>query len=252
MERSHILYWIWLSLCFVPGSRNADLLLEHFGENAKSIFEADDAEYDRLDLTESVKKRLRSKDSAEAKRIYYWCREHGVRLLAYDDPAFPDRLRHIAHRPVLLYASGREIDLPNNLMIAMVGTRRISSYGSRTAYAISYDLARAGAVVVSGMALGVDAVCHGAALDAMGDTVAILGCGIDIAYPKQNPHRVQAGNAPDARELSRAQPADQRHFAGNAGGRSRRAERRNDHRASRQGAGAGSFRPARNGGRAEQ
>ena len=186
MSRSHVLYWIWLSLCFSPGSKASDILLQAFDENAQNIFDAPDEAYDSLDLSEEVKEKLRNKDSAEARRIYFWCRDHGVRLLAYDDPDFPERLKTIGHRPVLLYAQGRHIDMNGNLLLAMVGTRRMSSYGKRTAYEISHDLCRAGAVVVSGMALGVDAVCHRAALDAEGETIAVLGCGVDIAYPKQN------------------------------------------------------------------
>ena len=186
MARSHILYWLWLSLCLAPGSKYADLLLEYFDEDAKRIYDADDETIDRLEIGDELKAKLKNKSSAEAKKIYYWCRERGVRLLAYDDPAFPERLKTIGRKPVLLYCKGREIDLNDNLLIAMVGTRRMTSYGKRTAYSISYDLARAGAVVVSGMALGVDGVCHQGALDALGDTVAILGCGIDIAYPKEN------------------------------------------------------------------
>ena len=186
MSRCHVLYWIWLSLCISPGSRASDLLLEYFDEDAQKIYKAGKADYDRLDLSEDVKARLLLKSSEEAKHIYYYCKERGIRLLAYDDPAFPGRLRRIGRRPVLLYCKGRNIDLNDNLMVAMVGTRNMSSYGKRSAYTIAYDLCSAGAVVVSGMALGIDAICHRGVLDASGDTVAVLGCGVDVTYPKQN------------------------------------------------------------------
>jgi DNA processing protein len=186
MARSHILYWIWLSLCISPGSKASDILLEYFEESAQKIYEASKEEYDKLDLSEDVKARLMMKGSEEARQVLFWCNDHGVRLLAYDDPAFPMRLRRIGRRPVLLYCKGKEIDFNDNLLIAMVGTRRMTSYGQRSAYTISHDLSCAGAVVVSGLALGVDAVCHKGALDAGGDTVAVLGCGIDITYPKEN------------------------------------------------------------------
>lgn len=89
MSRCHVLYWIWLSLCISPGSRASDLLLEYFDEDAQKIYEAGKADYDRLDLSEDVKARLLLKSSEEAKHIYYYCKERGIRLLAYDDPAFP-------------------------------------------------------------------------------------------------------------------------------------------------------------------
>ncbi len=186
MSHSHILYWIWLSLCVSPGSKDSDILLEYFDESAQKIYEAEDQEYDLLDLAEDVKARLKRKDSEEARKIFYWCREHDVQILAYDDPQFPARLRRIGKRPVLLYCKGKKMDFNDNLLLAMVGTRRMSSYGERTAYTIAHDVCCAGAIVVSGMAAGVDSVCHRGALDAGGDTIAILGCGIDITYPKQN------------------------------------------------------------------
>ena len=186
MARSHILYWIWLSLCVSPGSKASDVLLEYFDENAQRIYEAGKDDYDRLDLSDEVKARLLKKGSEEARKILFWCNDHGVRLLAYDDPAFPQRLKRIGKRPILLYCKGKDIDLNDNLLIAAVGTRRITEYGKRSAYTICHDLACAGAVVVSGLAAGVDAVCHKGALDARGDTVAVLGCGIDITYPKEN------------------------------------------------------------------
>ena len=186
MTRSHILYWIWLSLCVSPGSKTTDVLLEHFEENAQKIHDAQKSDYDALDLPEDLKEKLCRKDSEESRKILSWCKAHDVRLLAYDDPAFPARLRRIPARPVLLYCKGKNIDLNNGVFIAMVGTRKMSSYGQRTAYAIAHDAACAGACIVSGMALGIDAVCHRGALDAGGDTVAVLGCGVDIAYPKQN------------------------------------------------------------------
>ncbi len=186
MSTGHVLYWIWLSLCLSPGSKASDVLLEHFGESAERIYAASDEEYDTLDLSEEIKAKLRIKTSEEAKRIYFWCKEHSVRLLPYNSPQFPERLRRIGRRPVLLYCKGKELDLNNRLPIAMVGTRRMTSYGQRTAYTMAYDLASAGAIVVSGMALGIDGVCHRGAIDAGGDTVAVLGCGIDIAYPKEH------------------------------------------------------------------
>lgn len=186
MARSHVLYWIWLSLCVPPGSKAADTLLSHFEENAERIYTARAEEFDRLELSEEIKAKLLIKDPTEAKSIYFWCKEHDVRILPYDSPDFPDRLRRIGRKPILLYCKGRTLDLNDNLMIAMVGTRRMSSYGKRTAYVIAHDATLAGAMVVSGMALGIDAVCHRGALDAKGMTVAVLGCGIDIAYPKEN------------------------------------------------------------------
>ena len=265
MSRCHVLYWIWLSLCISPGSRASDLLLEYFDEDAQKIYEAGKADYDRLDLSEDVKARLLLKSSEEAKHIYYYCKERGIRLLAYDDPAFPGRLRRIGRRPVLLYCKGRNIDLNDNLMVAMVGTRNMSSYGKRSAYTIAYDLCSAGAVVVSGMALGIDAICHRGVLDASGDTVAVLGCGVDVTYPKQNFElmlelerkgsglkRIQARNPTEPVHLPHPQSNHQRSFPGNAGGGRLQIQRSADYCPVRTQSGQRFVCPARHGGRAEQ
>ena len=82
MARSHILYWIWLSLCVSPGSKASDVLLEYFDENAQKIYEAGKDDYDKLDLSDDIKARLLQKGSKEAREILFWCNERGVRLLA--------------------------------------------------------------------------------------------------------------------------------------------------------------------------
>jgi DNA protecting protein DprA len=94
--------------------------------------------------------------------------------------------RSLTDPPVLLYYRGTLPDFQNRLCIAMVGTRRMSAYGCRMAYKIAYELAAAGVVVVSGMALGGDSVASCAALAAGGQTVAIFGNGIDVAYPSEH------------------------------------------------------------------
>ena len=109
-----------------------------------------------------------------------------IGILPYNDELFPSRLRVIKNPPVLLYYKGRLPIFDKEVCIGTVGTRTPSPYGCRCAYEISFDLALNGAFVVSGMAFGIDSVCHKAALDAGGKTVAVLGCGVDIVYPKEN------------------------------------------------------------------
>ncbi|MHB1155074.1 MAG: DNA-processing protein DprA, partial [Eubacteriales bacterium] len=95
-------------------------------------------------------------------------------------------LRKIKDKPVLLYYRGILPDFNNRLCITTVGTRRMTDYGKQSAYTITYDLSKCGAVIISGMALGVDGMCHRAAIDAGGQTVAVLGCGINRVYPPEH------------------------------------------------------------------
>jgi len=107
------------------------------------------------------------------------------------DPTYPDPLREISQRPERLYLKGRW-PLPAAPMFGIVGTRRASSYGLHMAREISRDLARAGAIIVSGMAAGIDAAAHQAALDVGGITVGVLGHGLKWQYPKENKHLYEA------------------------------------------------------------
>ncbi len=109
----------------------------------------------------------------------------GARAVTWDDPAYPARLRRIPLPPYLLYVRG-DPALLDTRAVAVVGTRRASAYGRRAAVELAGELAAAGVTIVSGLALGVDAAAHQAALDRGGATVAVLGCGVDVVYPERN------------------------------------------------------------------
>lgn len=184
---SDVRYWLWLSLRLAPGSAAIDTVLQHFAYDAKEVFKANQKELERVPgLKNEVIDALMDKSLEETKDIYSWCMTQNVGLLAYDSPLYPERLRSIPHPPLLLYYKGKLPDFDKYLCIATVGTRKITEYGKREGYIISRDLALAGAVVVSGMARGIDSVCHRGALDAGGHTIAVLGCGINRIYPPEN------------------------------------------------------------------
>ena len=110
--------------------------------------------------------------------------KRGLRWVSRSDRAFPRRLRAIHDPPPGLFVRGdADLSLLNGVCVAVVGARACSSYGSAVAVAFGHELARAGAVVVSGLARGVDAAAHRGALEA-GRTVAVLGCGVDRDYPR--------------------------------------------------------------------
>lgn len=101
----------------------------------------------------------------------------------YDSNDFPDTLRQLEKPPVSINVLGT---LPKDSLVAVVGSRRPTAYGERITYQITRELARAGAVIVSGLAIGVDSIAHRAALDAGGKTVAVLAQGLDRIYPAQH------------------------------------------------------------------
>lgn len=103
--------------------------------------------------------------------------------VSYKDPKFPDSLRQINSVPKQLYVLG---ELPTAPYIAIVGSRRPTEYGRVVTHQLATSLARAGIVVVSGLALGIDAMAHQAAIEAGGKTVAVQACGLDRVYPGSN------------------------------------------------------------------
>ena len=115
---------------------------------------------------------------------------HGCDILTRGGPAYPTALLDLALPPPVLYCRGR---LPTAPAVAIVGSRQMSDYGRRVAKRFAAELARAGITIVSGFARGVDTTAHSAAIEAGGQTVAVLGCGIDIDYPR--------GNAPLAEKI---------------------------------------------------
>lgn len=111
--------------------------------------------------------------------------EAGAIMVPISDPRYPEKLREVYDPPVLLFARGR-VELLGSLMLGVVGTRRPTPYGVAVAERLAADLARAGLTIVSGMARGIDTSAHKGALAAGGDTIAVLGCGVDVIYPSEN------------------------------------------------------------------
>ncbi len=184
--RPENLYWVWLS-CRL-GAANKDflrLLLKY--ENPYDIYMASDEELgDCAGVCERTITSLSDKRLDEASRIISFCAAAGIATLPYNNEKYPNRLRLLPDPPVLLYVKGSIPDMNNLVCIAVVGTRRMSEYGREYAYRIAYELGAAGVVVVSGMALGIDGVAACGALMGGGITLAVLGCGIDVIYPREH------------------------------------------------------------------
>ncbi len=186
MKDENKLYWIWLAECCGIASREFGRLVERY-DDPFDLYRLDEDEIEHLEgIGNPLKRRLCQKSLEGAYAILRYCKTHGVDVLPYTDTRYPARLRSIEDPPVLLYALGKMPDMNNRLCVGVVGTRKMSEYGRQTAYKISYELAAANTVIVSGMALGVDAVAACGALAADGTTVAVLGSGISVVYPKQH------------------------------------------------------------------
>ena len=108
-----------------------------------------------------------------------------VKVLTYDSPAYPQRLKEIYDYPPVLYVRGNLLP-EDECCLAVVGTRRATVYGRQVTEEIVSDLARNKITIISGLAKGIDSIAHRAALEASGRTIAVFGCGLDIVYPAEN------------------------------------------------------------------
>jgi len=109
----------------------------------------------------------------------------GALPVILDDPAYPELLKKCVNPPPVLYLKGRKASL-STTAVAIVGSRAATGYGRRTAFNLGRDLARNRVTVVSGLATGVDTAAHNGSLDGTGLTIGVLGCGLDVVYPRTN------------------------------------------------------------------
>src|SRR5271169_5533009 len=178
----------WLALALTPGlgARTAGKLLREFG-SPDAIFSASLTALEAQRLPAAVAQALHSRRPlSDAAKELAQVQAAGCRLLTWDEPDYPARLKEIYDPPPLLYVRGN-VELLARHLIAIVGTRRPTPYGNQMAEKLSKDLADRGLVIVSGLARGIDASAHNGALKSpSGATIAVLGCGIDVVYPKEN------------------------------------------------------------------
>ena len=208
------LYWLWLSLCLGRSASSFDRLIRVY-RTPEEIYRASEAELvTALGTRNADVVRLGNKDLSAAQRIMDYCMMDDVGLLTYGSDAYPSRLRMLPDPPVVLYYKGELPHFEDRLFLSVVGTRRMSEYGKRMTFEISYDLARAGAVVVTGMALGVDGLASASAMAAGGKTVAFLGCGIDITYPPEHQYLMRSiiANGTVMTEYPPGTPPDGKNF----------------------------------------
>ena len=186
MQRYHD--WLELSECLGPRSMLFRPLIEAFGSPDR-ILGARESEIRHVlpDVSDALLDRLLRRHKRErAAKIAAYCERAGVQILAYGDDTYPAALRELPDPPVLLYCRGTLPDFEQYATVGVVGPRLADAYGEAVAYKLSFELSAAGVVIVNGMADGVDGVALAGAIAAGGSVVAVLGCGIDVTYPKHH------------------------------------------------------------------
>lgn len=179
-------FWLWLALTGKCGTIRAERVLKHF-KTPQAAFTAKRKDYEQVEGIRGIDIDLFcNKSLEEADRVIETCKNKDIKIVTAEDDEFPERLKFIEPMPILLYVRGEIPKETNGLCISIVGTRNCSEYGAAAAKNISYGLAKCGAVVVSGMAKGIDTIANKSAIKAAGQTIAVLGSGVDFIYPYEN------------------------------------------------------------------
>jgi DNA processing protein len=177
----------WVELSLVPGigSKTFHRLLDYFRTPGEAL-RASRSELKQVPgLSATSLDALRHGCKPERDKAFALIEQHGVNIITCNDSSYPERLKHIHDPPPLLYVK-KTLCASDRNSISIVGSRRATRYGKTVAERLAGDLARMGITVVSGLAYGVDAAAHKGALAAGGRTIAVLGCGVDVVYPRAN------------------------------------------------------------------
>ncbi|MFV0313756.1 MAG: DNA-processing protein DprA [Anaerotignum sp.] len=179
-------YLMWLSRIDGVGIKRIQILLDYF-QTAQAIWSA---KREQLLSIKGISEKiadaiLSSKNEQELESWIDELETKEIQFYSFRHPKYPALLKEIYNPPIGIYVKGTlpEDDIDK---ISLIGARRCSRYGANVAYQMAKDIVKANIVIVSGMAKGIDTMAHKGAIDGFGQTIAVLGCGVDVCYPIEN------------------------------------------------------------------
>ncbi|AGL01268.1 DNA-processing protein DprA [Desulfoscipio gibsoniae] len=180
------IYWLAWHIILAGQARKFWTIMEHFG-TAKHAWCAPDSDFNYLAGSRQGNNgaMLVRRKQCDLSKVASYLDDKDTSVIFYHDAEYPGQLKNIYDPPPVLFLRGSE-DCLESVSVALVGARKATPYGLSVAEKLAGDLAGAGVAVVSGMARGIDAAAHRGALDAGGSTIAVLGCGVDVIYPREN------------------------------------------------------------------
>lgn len=179
-------YWIWLASIEGLGPVKKFALLNKF-ETVKRIYNATEKEILKVDgMSDKIVQNMqKAKDAKLLEKYEKYILKNDIKIINISDDNYPAKLKNIYAPPITIFAKG-DISLLNSKSIAIVGSREPSKYGIYVAEKFSTELSKEGITIISGLAKGIDTFAHIGALSSFGKTIAVLGSGIDVVYPKEN------------------------------------------------------------------
>lgn len=178
-------YWVWLSLIEGIGYKRKQQLLEIY-QTAEKIYNATEKELKQLE-EKTIQTILDSKIKINLNKHLSYMTQNEIDIISIEDKEYPQKLKQIYDPPISLYIKGNK-EILNQKTIAIIGCRDATNYGKKVASYLAYNLAKkeSGYVIVSGLAKGIDSYGHIGSLTARGKTIAVMGTGLDMIYPKEN------------------------------------------------------------------
>ena len=178
-------YWVGFNLIKGIGAVRMQALIRHFG-GLQSAWKAAPAELAAAGLSLKLIERIvQARSQVDLDKVWAKIESQGIRILTWEDEAYPQRLKEIEQPPPVLYLRGDYL-ADDLFAVAIVGTRRVTPYGRQITEELASHLASQGITVVSGLARGVDAIAHQTALKGGGRTIGVLGSGVDKIYPPEH------------------------------------------------------------------
>ena len=176
-----IKYWIWLSKLNLNPNSLKKYLEKYTPENIWNL-ERNVKDFFTKEEIRKIENKIYKKDLQKHEA---YIKKYGIKLIKITDNNYPEKLRNIENPPIVLYALGN-ISLLREKNIAIVGARNCTEYGKTVATAFAYLLSKDNIVITSGLAAGIDKSAHQGTIISKGKTIAVIGTGIDIIYPREN------------------------------------------------------------------
>lgn len=184
MKKEDYLIW-YASLNLLPIKKFC--LFDYFKE-ISNIYKANEKELlqiPKIDLHDILAIQ-NSKNENLIKKYLEYINKNEIKLIDINDKLYPNSLKNIYDPPIVLFAKGNIELLGSNINIAVIGSRNADNYGLSQSHDFAYDLSKKGITIISGLAKGIDTMAHMGALKSGGNTIAVVGSGLDIVYPKEN------------------------------------------------------------------
>ncbi len=185
MDKQNVYEWLRLVNCTGCASPRIWEIMRGFDSVSEACAAIESGSAGKM-LTERERSAVKNTEPAQTESLISYCESHNIYIMTFDDEMYPDRLRSIYNPPAVLFCRGDLDCLKNDFTLGIVGTRKPSDYSVKVTAALARELCSYGITVVSGFAVGIDVTANLSAVRSGGKTIAVLGCGLDRDYPREN------------------------------------------------------------------